>query len=295
MTPRSAPAGASTQSAAPLRTLIDAASLRSLIAAKAPLVLLDCGFDLADPAAGARAYTAGHLPGALYAHLDADLSAPKTGRNGRHPLPARESFAATVARWGITPGVAVVCYDDQGGAYAARAWWMLRWIGLADVAVLDGGKAAWQRAGGLLESAVPTPVVAPPFPLSAEPGMPTVTADELLSGLGRSTILDARAGERFRGETEPLDPVAGHIPGARHRFFKDNLGEDGCFLPAPQLRDAFATFGDDPSCWVHQCGSGVTACHNLLAMVHAGLGDSVLYPGSWSEWCADPSRPVARG
>jgi thiosulfate/3-mercaptopyruvate sulfurtransferase len=278
-----------------LRTLVDAAWLRSLIAARAPLVLLDCGFDLADPAAGAKAYAAGHLPGACYAHLDADLSAPRTGHNGRHPLPTREAFTATVARWGVTPGVAVVCYDDQGGAYAARAWWMLRWIGAQDVAVLDGGKAAWHRAGGTLETAVPAPVAAPAFPLAPEPGMPTVTADELLAGLGRLTILDARAGERFRGETELLDPVAGHIPGARHRFFKDNLDGDGCFLPVAQLRAAFGAFGGEPSQWVHQCGSGVTACHNLLAMVHAGLGDSVLYAGSWSEWCADPARPVARG
>jgi thiosulfate/3-mercaptopyruvate sulfurtransferase len=279
----------------PTHPLISAAALRSLLQRGEPLVLLDCGFDLADPGAGARAYAQGHLPGAHYANLDTDLSAAKTGRNGRHPLPAREAFARTVARWGVAPGVPVVCYDDQGGPYAARAWWMLRWLGVATAAVLDGGKAAWQRSGGTLDTAVPAADAAAPYPLAPAPAMPTTTADELLATLGRTTIIDARAGERFRGETEPLDPVAGHIPGARNRFFKDNLGPDGCFLPAEQLRAAFETFGTGPAQWVHQCGSGVTACHNLLAMEHAGLAGSRLYAGSWSEWCADPSRPVARG
>ena len=279
----------------PTHTLITAPALLERLRRGEPLVLLDCGFDLADPAAGARAYAQGHLPGAHYANLDTDLSGGKTGRNGRHPLPGRDTFAGTVARWGVKPGAAVVCYDDQGGPYAARAWWMLRWLGVDAAAVLDGGKAAWQRAGGTLVAAVPVPASTPPYPLSAAPAMPTTTADELLAGLGRTTVIDARAGERFRGETEPLDPVAGHIPGARHRFFKDNLGPDGCFLPAEQLRAAFEVFGGEPAQWVHQCGSGVTACHNLLAMEHAGLAGSRLYPGSWSEWCADPSRPVARG
>jgi len=280
------------------RTLIAAESLRALLARNAPLVLLDCGFDLADVQAGTRAYASGHLPGALYAHLDSDLSAAKSGRNGRHPLPSREAFAATVARWGVRAGVPVVCYDDQGGAYAARAWWMLRWIGHAEVAVLDGGRAAWLAAGGAIETTTPR---APeegvaPYPLNqASISMPTVEADRLLASLGRLTVLDARAGERFRGEVEPLDPVAGHIPGARNRFFKDNLGADGRFRPVAELRAAFAAFGTDPTRVVHHCGSGVTACHNLLAMEHAGLGGSALYPGSWSEWCADPERPVARG
>lgn len=279
----------------PSNTLITAAALAEGLRRGEPLVLIDCGFDLADPGAGARAYAQAHLPGAHHANLDTDLSAAKTGRNGRHPLPSRDAFARTVARWGVTPGVAVVCYDDQGGPYAARAWWMLRWLGVAPVAVLDGGKAAWQRAGGALVSEVPTPAAAPPFPLAPQPAMPTMTTDELLATLGRTPVLDARAGERFRGETEPLDPVAGHIPGARHRFFKDNLGPDGCFLPPARLREAFSALGAEPAQWVHQCGSGVTACHNLLAMEHAGLTGSRLYPGSWSEWCADPSRPVARG
>jgi thiosulfate/3-mercaptopyruvate sulfurtransferase len=276
------------------RTLISAQALRALMQRGVALVLLDCGFDLVDTAAGARAHAQGHLPGAFHADLERDLSSAKTGRNGRHPLPARERFAQTAARWGVRPGVAVVCYDDQGGAYAARAWWMLRWIGHADVAVLDGGKAAWMAAGGVLEQAMPAlQTQAAPYPLGSA-SMPTVRADQLL-GPTSHTIIDARSAERFRGEVEPLDPVAGHIPGARNRFHKDNLAADGRFRPAAELRAAFEQLQPDAARVVHQCGSGVTACHNLLAMEHAGLTGSALHPGSWSEWCADPSRPVARG
>ena len=275
------------------RTLITADALKGLLARGEPVVLLDCGFDLTDPHAGARVYAQGHLPGARHADLDSDLSAAKNGRNGRHPLPTREAFATTVGRWGVRADTPVVCYDDQGGPYAARAWWMLRWIGHDEVAVLDGGRAAWLAAGGTLESAPPVPVSAAPYLLPAA-SMPTVAADRLLGLLGKVTLLDARTGERFRGEVEPLDPVAGHIPGARNRFFKDNLQADGRFRAAAELRAAFETFGEPTAC-VHQCGSGVTACHNLLAMEHAGLTGSALYPGSWSEWCADPSRPIARG
>jgi thiosulfate/3-mercaptopyruvate sulfurtransferase len=276
------------------RTLISATALRALMQRGEPLVLLDCGFDLVDTAAGAREHAKGHLPGAFHADLDRDLSGPKNGRNGRHPLPAREIFAATAARWGVQPGVPVVCYDDQGSAYAARAWWMLRWIGHAEVAVLDGGKAAWLAAGGAPDQHMPAlHTDAKPYPLGAA-SMPTVQADELLVQASR-TIIDARSAERFRGETEPLDPVAGHIPGARNRFHKDNLGPDGRFKPAADLHAAFAQFQSDATRVVHQCGSGVTACHNLLAMEHAGLTGSALYPGSWSEWCADPSRPIATG
>jgi thiosulfate/3-mercaptopyruvate sulfurtransferase len=276
------------------QTLISVDTLRALMQRGEPLVLLDCGFDLVDTAAGARAHAQGHLPGAFHADVDRDLSSAKTGRNGRHPLPTRERFAASVARWGVKPGVAVVCYDDQGGAYAARVWWMLRWIGHNEVAVLDGGKGAWVAGGGALETAVPAlRTDAKPYPLGAAT-MPTVQADQLL-GQTAHTIVDARSAERFRGEVEPLDPVAGHIPGARNRFHKDNLGPDGRFKPAAELRAMFASLQPDATRVVHQCGSGVTACHNLLAMEHAGLKGSALYPGSWSEWCADPSRPVARG
>lgn len=276
------------------RTLIFVDTLRAMLQRGERVVLLDCGFDLVDTAAGARAHAQGHLPGAWHADLDRDLSSAKTDRNGRHPLPTRETFAQTVARWGVKPGVAVVCYDDQGGAYAARAWWMLRWIGHPEVAVLDGGKAAWVAAGGALDTAMPAAdTAAVPYPLGAAT-MPTVRADQLLATHSH-TIIDARSAERFRGEVEPLDPVAGHIPGARNRFHKDNLGPDGRFKPAAELRRAFESLQSDPSGVVHQCGSGVTACHNLLAMEHAGLKGSALYPGSWSEWVADPSRPVARG
>ncbi len=275
-------------------TLIDAATLRARLDAGAPTVLLDCGFDLADAAAGERAYAAGHLPGAVYVHLDRDLSGAKTGHNGRHPLPERGEFARRAGCWGIAPGVQVVCVDAQGGPYAARAWWLLRWLGHEAAAVLDGGPQAWLAAGGRLTAQIGPPEAQPPYPAGA-PAMPTVDAATLLATLGRRPVLDARAAERFRGEVEPLDPVAGHIPGALNRFFKDNLGPDGRFRPAAELRAAFAALGGAPAQWVHQCGSGVTACHNLLAMEHAGLAGSALYPGSWSEWCADPARPVARG
>jgi thiosulfate/3-mercaptopyruvate sulfurtransferase len=279
------------------RPLISAAELQALLGAGQRCVLLDCGFDLADPGFGERAYAEAHLPGALYAHLDRDLSGPKTGVQGwqgRHPLPAREALAARAGAWGIAPGVPVVCYDAQGMPYAARAWWLLRWLGHEAVAVLDGGLAAWQAAGGAVTQARSTPPAQPPYP--ARPAaMPTIDAAELLAQLGRRPVLDARAAERFRGEVEPLDPVAGHIPGALNRFFKNNLQPDGRFKPAAQLQAEFAALHTVPAEVVHQCGSGVTACHNLLAMEHAGLAGSALYPGSWSEWCADASRPVARG
>jgi len=270
-------------------TLISAAELGALAG---PRVLLDCSFDLADTGAGERGYLAAHLPGAVYAHLDRDLAGARTGRNGRHPLPPREAFAAAAGRWGIAPGVQVVAYDGQGGPYAARAWWLLRWLGHAAVAVLDGGSAAWKAAGGAFEAGAATPVAQPPYPAGAA-AMPTVDAEGLLAELGRVRLVDARAGDRFRGESEALDPVAGHIPGATNRFFKDNLQSDGRFKPAAQLRAEFDRWGGAPV--VHQCGSGVTACHNLLAMTHAGLDGGRLYPGSWSEWCADPARPVASG
>jgi thiosulfate/3-mercaptopyruvate sulfurtransferase len=218
----------------------------------------------------------------------------KTGRNGRHPLPDRDALAATVGGWGVAPGVQVVAYDAQGAACAARAWWLLRWLGHESVAVLDGGLAAWVAAGGALVSAAAPTRPRPPYPAGA-PAMPTIDADAVLAALGRLPLLDARAPERFRGDAETIDPVAGHIPGARLRFFKDNLQADGRFKPAAVLRAEFEALGGAPAGWVHACGSGVTACHNLLAMAHAGLDGGRLYAGSWSEWCADPARPVARG
>ncbi len=283
--------------------LISAQALRGLLSQGRSPVLLDCGFELADPGAGERAYALAHLPGAHHAHLDRDLSGARTSvdgqplSRGRHPLPERAALAAAAGRWGMAPGVPVVAYDAQGSPYAARAWWLLRWLGHAEVAVLDGGLAAWQAAGGELSSAVPAPSAAGPYP-SLPPAMPTVDAATLQAWLGRVRLLDARTPARFRGEVEPLDPVAGHIPGAANRLFTLNLQADGRFRPAAELRAEFdrqVCCGTPAANVVHQCGSGVTACHNLLAMAHAGLEGSVLYPGSWSEWCADPARPVARG
>ena len=224
---------------APFTTLISAADLRDLLAAGTPLAILEASFDLADTEAGERAYRAGHLPGSHYLHLDRDLSGPKTGTNGRHPLPARDAFAATLGRLGVGPQTQVVALDRQGGPYAARLWWMLRWMGHAAVAVLDGGTQAWTQAGGTLDTAPAAPGSAPAYPPRA-PLAASVDAATLLASLGRVRLVDARAGERFRGEVEPIDPVAGHIPGASSRFHKDNLDAQGRFKPADVLRAEFA-------------------------------------------------------
>ncbi|WP_457443525.1 sulfurtransferase [Roseateles sp. P5_E4] len=274
-------------------TLITPAELRALLQSPEPPLILEGSFDLADTDAGERAYAAGHIPGAFYLHLDRDLCGDKTGPDGsfrgRHPLPEREDFAALMRRLGLSAGRQVVAYDRQGGPYAAHIWWMLRWLGHAEVAVLDG---AWD---GEMTADVPTEA-----PTDWQPGQPLVgqiDAATLLKKLGNVRLIDARAAERFRGEVEPLDKAAGHIPGASNRFFKDNLGADGRFKPAAQLRAEFQALLAPHSAGavVQQCGSGVTACHNLLAMAHAGLGDSLLYPGSWSEWSSDPARPIAKG
>jgi len=276
--------------------LISAADLAAQLSAP-DLVVVDVRHDLGQPETwGEAQYRAGHVPGAVFAHIDRDLSAPKTGRNGRHPLPTPEICAATFGRLGIGARTQVVAYDQGSGAYASRLWWMLRWLGHDAVAVLDGGFDAWVRDGRPVTAEIPAARRADFVPRPAErpPG-----ADDVLAGLGRGTMLlvDARGAERFRGEIEPLDPVAGHIPGAINRPFTQNLGPAGTFKPAEALRAEFdALLAGTPSGRVvHQCGSGVTACHNALAMEIAGLTGSRIYPGSWSEWCADPSRPVARG
>lgn len=260
-------------------------------------VVVDCRFTLSDPEAGRRAYREGHIPGARYAHLDDDLSAPRSGKNGRHPLPEPEVFAETLGRWGVDQGKQVVVYDDSFGSMAGRLWWMLRWLGHDAVALLDGGLPKWQREGRPLVAEIPEvrPTRFVPEPRSHM----RVDAAAVLaaSQSGAELILDARPEMRFTGEREPIDPVAGHVPGAVNRPFEDNLDLDGTFLPAEVLARDFRALLEDrpPHAVIHMCGSGVTACHNVLAMEHAGLSGARLYPGSWSEWIADPRRPVATG
>ena len=281
------------------QALIDAASLRQRLDAGEALQLLDCSFDLADAEAGRRAFEQGHLPGALYLHLDHDLSAAKTGRNGRHPLPTREVFAARLAALGLRDDAALVVYDGSGGMYAARAWWMLRWLGHGAVQVLDGGRAAWVEAGGALHSGPAPRLPARTQFAVREPLVTTVDYATLRRSLGAADrlIVDARAPDRFRGENETLDPIGGHIPGALNRLFRDNLAPDGRFKPREALRSEWQALlaGRDASALVMQCGSGVTACHNLLALAAIGLDGAALYPGSWSEWCAQPDAVIATG
>ena len=260
--------------------------------------LFDCRHDLRDTGYGEKAYAREHIPGALFLHLDRDLSGPTTGRNGRHPLPDPAAFARRMGECGVDASVQVVAYDNEGGIFAARLWWLLRWLGHDRVAVLDGGLAAWKRSKRPLTAEVPA-VTARSF-MAKPDSLPRIDAGGILGALGTPQwlLLDARNEERYAGENETLDPVGGHIPGAVNRFFMDNLDDAGVrFKPAEELRaDFLGLIGSrDPASVVQQCGSGVTACHNLLAMEHAGLAGSRLYPGSWSEWCSDPSRPVATG
>jgi thiosulfate/3-mercaptopyruvate sulfurtransferase len=259
--------------------------------------VFDCRHDLKNTEYGRQAYARGHIPGALFLHLDEDLSGATNGSNGRHPLPGVADFARRMSDCGVDAATQVVAYDNEGGIFAARLWWLLRWLGHERVAVLDGGLAAWKRSKRALEEQVPVMV---PRQFIPRPQELAVDVGRVLADLGseRMLLLDARSPERFRGENETLDPVGGHIPGAVNRFYFDNLDDDGCFFkPVAELRSEFgALLGDRPAAQVvQQCGSGVTACHNLLAMELAGLSGSKLYPGSWSEWCADPARPVARG
>ena len=280
------------------KTLIDAATLAQHVT-DPRWVVLDCRHDLMNPAFGRDAFAAGHIPGAQFASIDDDLSGLKNANDasfrGRHPLPARAALIDTLRRFGIDDDTQVVAYDAHGGMYAARLWWLLRWIGHEAVAVLDGGLPAWQAAGFDVSTDV-----APRSPgnVSDRPALTrTVTVDDVVANLtsGVNVVVDARAPDRFRGENETIDPVGGHIPGAKNRFFKDNLNADGTFRSAEELWSAFTPLFDVPATAIMQCGSGVTACHNLLAMEVAGLPGASLYPGSWSEWCADPKRPVATG
>ncbi|MBI5334973.1 MAG: sulfurtransferase [Burkholderiales bacterium] len=279
--------------------LLSVAELQSELAGAAPPLLLDASFELADPSAGRRAWEQAHIPGSCHVDLEADLCGPRSGRNGRHPLPERVAFARTAAALGVRPGRSVVVLDRGDGAFAARLWWMLRWLGHADVRVLDGGLKAWTAAGGeLVDGSWAPPAAADAAYPERAPLAATIDADTLQARLAEVLLIDARGAARYRGEVEPIDPVAGHIPGALNRPYTENLAPDGLFLSPPQLRQAFAALGltpDQPRVVVSQCGSGVTACHNLLALEVAGLPGGLLYPGSWSEWCADPARPVATG
>lgn len=279
-------------------TLISVNNLAErLAAAPGSILLVDCRFDLAAPEAGEAAYAVGHIPGAHYLHLERDLSGAKTGKNGRHPLPERAALVARLKALGLNERQQVVAYDAQGGMYAARLWWLLRWLGHDSTAVLDGGLGAWQAAHQPMDTA--TPAASEGDFKAHAPLAVTVDADAIARNIAarESVVVDARAADRYRGENETLDPVGGHIPGALNRFFKDNLTADGRFKSAHELREVFSALlgKTQPEHVILQCGSGVTACHNALAMEIAGLHGAALYGGSWSEWCSDPARPVARG
>jgi thiosulfate/3-mercaptopyruvate sulfurtransferase len=262
------------------------------------LRIVDCRFSLAEPERGERDHLQSHIPGAVYAHLDRDLSAPvEPGRTGRHPLPSVERFSQTLGAWGIDDQVQVVAYDDMGGAIAARLWWMLRWLGHETVAVLDGGWPAWLEEGGQVEAG-PNSTRARSFVAHPRPDM-IVDAEQVtqMCGSHEHRVLDARGADRYRGEVEPLDSVAGHVPGAILASFADNLDERGRFRSPEWLHERFMTIlnGASPEKAAVYCGSGVTAAHDLLALAHAGIKGTKLYAGSWSEWIVDPTRPIATG
>ena len=280
------------------KTLISASDLAAHID-DPQWVVVDCRHDLMNLAAGRDGYAIGHLPHAVFADIETVLSGAKRGADGvflgRHPLPGKEALADALRGFGIGDDTQVVAYDAHGGMFAARLWWLLRWLGHEAVAVLDGGMAAWQALGQPLSTEAPAK---PRGGLTVRaPFVPTVTVRDVMDNLesGQRIVIDARAADRFRGENETIDPVGGHIPGARNRFFKDNLQADGRFKDADQLRAEFGALIDDPRQAIMQCGSGVTACHNLLALEVAGMPGASLYPGSWSEWVGDPARPVAKG
>jgi thiosulfate/3-mercaptopyruvate sulfurtransferase len=291
--------------------LITVEQLQAVRAGGTPHMVFDCTFDLMNPAAGEEQYRQAHIAGAVYAHLDNALSDkgtpdasgrirphPDAASGGRHPLPAREKFAVWLSSVGFANDMQAVVYDRNGASFCGRLWWMLKWAGHDAVAMLDGGLQAWQAAGGEVRSGPETSHFQSNFELR-EPLRQLVTTDEVLARLGGpgQTVLDARAAPRYRGEVEPMDPVAGHIPGALNRPYTQNLDADGKFKPAQQLRQEFEQVlaGRDPATVVHHCGSGVTSVPNVVAMELAGLGPTALYAGSWSEWCSDPKRPVEKG
>jgi thiosulfate/3-mercaptopyruvate sulfurtransferase len=289
-------------------TLIDVPTLAARLVGGS-LVIVDCRFDLVNPAAGRSAYLSSRIPGAAYADLNLDLSSPPGSRTGRHPLPADDDFRAFLQRLGVGAQTDLVAYDAGNGAFAARLWWLARWLGHSRTAVLDGGYAAWLAAGGAIETGPPVQVAAPTAGDVVRTGGSARTAGAALAlaltseavveaiGAGRSLLVDARAPERFAGTVEPLDPIAGHVPSARNFPFTQNLAADGTFLAAAALRERWLAFlrGTPATAVIAMCGSGVTACHNLLALEHAGLPGAQLYAGSWSEWIRDPSRGVATG
>ena len=277
-------------------SLIEVNQLKDLLDAKAPILLFDCRFDLVDSEAGYQSYLEGHIPGAIYVHSDKDLATTKNGKNGRHPLPSMSAWEKTYASLGITPDRPVVIYDNQGGMYAARLWWMLQATGHDQVSILNGGFSAWKNLGFPVSLSETHRQAVTATPLHTYKNL--VLVDAVLKNLGNKTftILDARANDRFHGENEVLDPVGGHIPGALNRCFKVNLDNTGKFKSIETLRQEFDDLlGDQPSSnIVHQCGSGITACHNLFAMELVNRSGSSVYAGSWSEWCADPSRPIEK-
>lgn len=257
-------------------------------------VIFDCRHDLFDLGKGERQYREGHIPGAHFVSVDTDLSGDKTGSNGRHPLPSPAAFTAFLARHGVSNTSTIVAYDDVGGQFASRLWWMARWIGLVNIFLLDGGIPKWIAEGRTLSTAVPTPTPAP-LRGHANPLM-LWSAAEVLAHIADTnfSLIDARPAERYRGEVEPIDPVAGHIPAALNRFYKANLNSDLTFRTASEIKNEFAAMTNHKRAdqVVHYCGSGVTACANIFAMEYAGLAGSKLFAGSWSEWVSDPTRPV---
>jgi thiosulfate/3-mercaptopyruvate sulfurtransferase len=271
--------------------LITANQLEEIINSGENVLLCDCRFDLTNPEAGRKAYEESHMLGAIYVDLDQDLSGPKTGSNGRHPLPSPEAWAQTKTRLGISANTLVVAYDKQGSVYASRLWWMLKATGHAHVRVLDGGLDAWNGPMG----SVPRQPTPSPHPQSPMPYFGLALVDELISNIAskKNIVLDARSNDRFHGENETIDPIGGHIPGAINHFFKNNLSATSFKAPEQLYQQYLELLGTTKASEViHSCGSGVSACHNLLAMEAAGLKGSRLYVGSWSEWCSDPDRPI---